>query len=174
MKPEARGPRVGARDRLQPALLDRLVDDRPDQHSEAPGAGSIDHAQLRAAVLRDLRWLLNTINAQGSIALEHVPHARASTVNFGIAPLAGLRMSEIDWTDIEDAIRQAIIDFEPRILPASVEVLCATHADHLAHYNVLSLDIRGLLWCVPHAQAFLFRTDIDLESGHMDLRDIGA
>jgi type VI secretion system protein ImpF len=30
------------------------------------------------------------------------------------------------------------------------------------------------LWCVPYPQEFLFRTDIDLETGHMDLADMGG
>ncbi len=64
-----------------------------------------------------------------------------------------------------DRLRNAISAFE-RILDSSVEVRCVTNTGTLEH-RVLSLEIRGMLWCVPHRQ-FLFRTDIDLESGHMD------
>ena len=159
------------RDRLQPALLDRLIDNAPAQRSEAADAGMLSREQLRAAVLRDLQWLLNTVNLESTHDLEGMQHARASSVNFGVRALAGQRMSDIDWADVENTIREAIIRFEPRILPGSVEVVCVALADALEHYNVLSLEIRGMLWCVPFSQAFLFRTDIDLESGHIDLRD---
>ena len=148
------------------------MDHAPTQRQEAPDAAMMSRDRLRTAVLRDLRWLLNTINLESTHPLAHFAHARASTINFGVRPMAGKRMSDIDWTDVEDALREAIIHFEPRILASSIVVTCAAQADTLEHYNVLSLEIRGLLWCVPFTQAFLFRTDIDLESGHMDLHDV--
>ncbi|WP_459615761.1 type VI secretion system baseplate subunit TssE [Bordetella sp. 2513F-2] len=163
-----------ARDRLQPSLLDRLMDDEPARRSEAPEASLLTHAQLRAAVLRDLRWLLNTVNLESTQDLSAHPSAAMSTVNFGVRAMAGRRMSEIDWVDVEESIRRAIAAFEPRILDSSVEVRCITEPTALEHHNVLSMEIRGMLWCVPHPLEFLFRTDIDLESGHMDLRDLGS
>jgi type VI secretion system protein ImpF len=163
-----------ARDRLQPALLDRLMDDNPAQCREARESAMITHTELRAAVLRDLRWLLNTVNLESTEEVGHLRHVPGSTVNFGVRALAGKRMSEIDWIDVEDNIRQAIVHFEPRILPSSIGVRCVTDTGTLEHHNILSLEIRGMLWCVPHPMEFLFRTDIDLESGHMDLRDLGG
>ncbi|OZI37315.1 hypothetical protein CAL29_02520 [Bordetella genomosp. 10] len=162
------------RDRLQPALLDRLMDDAPAQRAETHDAGMITHAELRSAVLRDLRWLLNTVNLESTEDLAAFGQVPASTLNFGVRALAGKRMSDIDWIDVEDSLRHAITAFEPRILPASVEVRCVTNTATLEHHNVLSLDIKGMLWCVPYPMEFLFRTDIDLESGHMDLRDLGG
>ncbi|MEQ4515665.1 MAG: type VI secretion system baseplate subunit TssE, partial [Pantoea agglomerans] len=32
---------------------------------------------------------------------------------------------------------------------------------------------KGRLWCVPYPLAFLFRTQVDLESGHFELQDAG-
>lgn len=165
---------LSLRDRLQPALLDRLMDDAPAQRREPHDAGMITHAELRAAVLRDLRWLLNTVNLESTDDLAAYGHVPASTLNFGVRALAGKRMSDIDWIDVEDSLRHAITAFEPRILPSSVQVRCVTNTSTLEHHNVLSLEIKGMLWCVPHPMEFLFRTDIDLESGHMDLRDLGG
>jgi type VI secretion system protein ImpF len=162
------------RDRLQPALLDRLMDDEPSQRRETRSAGMITHAELRGAVLRDLRWLLNTVNLESTDDLGPYDQVPASTVNFGVRALAGKRMSDIDWVDVEDSLRHAITAFEPRILASSVEVRCVTNTNTLEHHNVLTLEIKGMLWCVPHPMEFLFRTDIDLESGHMDLRDLGG
>jgi len=168
-RPQAQG---AVRDRLQPALLDRLVDRAPHQGRELDGA-VMSRAQLREAVLRDLRWLFNTTNAQSEHDMQAYPQVRRSTLNFGLRPLSGKHMSEIDWVDLEDSIRRAILDFEPRILADSVEVRCVSVAQVLEHYNILSLEIAGVLQCVPQPQEFLFRTDIDLENGHMDLHDLG-
>lgn len=44
-------------DRLQPALLDRLRDDHPEQRVEPAEARVMSRQRLREAVLRDLEWL---------------------------------------------------------------------------------------------------------------------
>lgn len=178
MRPWRAGTRQAARgrvaDRLQPALLDRLTDDAPARRREPREGAMITHTELRAAVLRDLRWLLNTVNLETTDDISPYAWVRGSTLNFGVRALAGKRMSEIDWIDVEDSIRDAIVHFEPRILPSSIEVRCVTDTNTLEHHNVLSLSIRGMLWCVPHPLEFLFRSDIDLESGHIDLLDLGG
>ncbi|AOB30025.1 hypothetical protein AKI39_03975 [Bordetella sp. H567] len=165
---------LAARDRLQPSLLDRLLDDEPGRREEPRESSMLTHAQLREVVLRDLRWLLNTVNLETTDDLDAHRPVAASVLNYGVRAMAGKRMSDIDWIDVEDSIRRAIASFEPRILDSSVEVRCVTDTGTLEHHNVLSLEIKGMLWCVPHPLEFLFRTDIDLESGHMDLRDLGG
>src|SRR5690606_36515367 len=94
----------GMRDRLQPALLDRLTDEAPQRRSDAPAQGLMTHAQLRRAVLRDLRCLLNTVNLESTQDLACLGHIQASTLNFGVRAMAGKRVSEIDWSDLESAI----------------------------------------------------------------------
>lgn len=159
------------KERLQPALLDRLTDAAPEQRRESATLQVMSYAELRKAVLRDLRWLLNTANMESSHALEGFRHVASSTLNFGVRALAGKCMSEIDWSDMEMSLRQAIVTFEPRILPDRLEVRCVHDEAAMMNNNVLSFDIRGLLWCVPYPQEFLFRTDIDLESGTTDIRE---
>jgi type VI secretion system protein ImpF len=48
---------LNSRDRLQPSLLDRLIDESPQQGKDAVDARVLTRQQLRAAVLRDLSWL---------------------------------------------------------------------------------------------------------------------
>lgn len=167
--PSERAIRKGEKDRLQPALLDRLTDNEPDKRQESQGHGMMDYESLRKAVLRDLRWVLNTTSLEADHDLQAWPQVRNSTLNFGVGALAGKRMSEVDWEDVEASVTQAIVNFEPRILADSLEVSSITEMDMLMHHNVLSLLIRGKLWCNPYPREFLFRTDIDLESGHIDL-----
>src|SRR3954447_25204241 len=47
-------------ERLQPALLDRLTDQRPHEKVEARRERVISEQQLREAVRRDLTWLFST------------------------------------------------------------------------------------------------------------------
>ena len=110
----SRQEKVGARDKMQPSLLDRLTDNDPEKKRESANSNLITHAALRRNVLRDLQWLFNTINHDASGDLSALPHVNRSVVNFGVAPLAGKRMSDIEWHDIQRKLTEAIINFEPR------------------------------------------------------------
>ena len=48
--------KVGARDKMQPSLLDRLTDNDPEKKRESATSNLITHAALRRNVLRDLQW----------------------------------------------------------------------------------------------------------------------
>lgn len=164
---------LNIRDKMQPSLLDRLTDNAPDNPREAANSTLISHSALRRNVLRDLQWLFNTINNEAQQDLSPFPHVQRSTLNFGVSPLAGQRMSDIEWQDIQRKLSAAILNFEPRILPAGLQVRCVSDTSALDLHNVLSIEIKGRLWCVPYPLEFLFRTDVDLENGHFALRDIG-
>lgn len=163
-----------ARDRLQPVLLDRLTDRQPGKRQERAGAFLMSGKMLREAVLRDLQWLLNTTNFGLDHAIDALPRARRSVVNYGVRGWAGARMSEVEFIDVEAAIRTAIINFEPRIMKDSIDVRCVTDATHLEHHNLLALEIRGTLWSVPYPVEFIVRSELDLESGHVTLLPVGG
>lgn len=164
-----------ARDRLQPALLDRLTDSAPHQRAEAPDAQAIDGERLRAAVLRDLAWLLNTANAEdGHVDWSAFEAARASVVNYGMRPLAGRQMAGLERTEIEASIRDAILRFEPRILADSVEVRnlsepATRRGADAQRQNVLAFEIKGMLWRSPYPVELVLRSDVDLETGAVSL-----
>lgn len=163
---------VRARDRLRPSLLDRLTDEAPHQRG-VTAVAPITHSQLRRQVLRDLQWLFNTVNHDASAHWQGREHVRRSVVNYGIAPLAGRRMSEIEWSDIQARLTDAILCFEPRILPQGLQVRCIADPGALDQHNILSIEIKGQLWCEPYPLEFLFRTELDLENGHIALQEAG-
>lgn len=163
-----------ARDRLQPSLLDRLTDTAPHQHTEPPDAQWISGERLRSAVLRDLAWLLNSGNAEDRIDAAAFAHARSSVLNYGMRPLAGLRMSGLARADVEASIRDAIARFEPRIAADSLEVRCVgddggNAGDARRQHNLLAFEIRGRLWSVPHPVDMVLRSELDLETGAVSL-----
>jgi len=164
---------VGARDKMQASLLDRLTDHHPEKKKEAPNSTLISHSTLRRHVLRDLQWLFNTVNHENPYLDEKLDYVRRSVLNFGVTPLAGQRMSDIEWQDVQSKLTEAILSFEPRILPEGLHVKCVSDMRALDLHNILSIEIRGRLWCVPYPLEFLFRTDIDLENGHFELKDAG-
>ena len=158
------------RDRLQPALLDRLIDETPEEQIEAPAARVLSKQQLRNAVLRDLAWLLNSVQPPG-VEPEHVPYAAASVLNYGLPPLAGAQTSTLDVATLEQNVRKAILLFEPRILPDSLRVHAVEEASVLNTHNQIALEITGFLWSQPVPLEVLIRTELDLETGQVNVRD---
>jgi type VI secretion system protein ImpF len=154
------------RQRLQPALLDRLTDDAPDERQEPLEARVIGKAQLRQAVLRDLTWLMNAVQP-GSIDPARFALPASSTLNFGLPALSGSQASMLHVGALEAAIRRAIILFEPRILADSLTVRAVESDSVLDTHNVIQIEIRGLLWAQPVPLELLIRTQLDLESGQV-------
>ncbi len=158
-------------DRLQPALLDRLIDDRPGQPRRTREARVMTKAELRQAVLRDLTWLFNVTCLGSDVDLDGAPLARRSVINYGLPPLAGQTASTLDVFDLERTIRQAILDFEPRILAATLEVRAVTELGGMNHHNVVGIEIRGQLWAQPVPLEMLLRTEVDLETGKVEVSE---
>jgi type VI secretion system protein ImpF len=161
-------------ERLQPALLDRLTDDEPDKKQEPRDQRVMSKARLRQAVLRDLAWLFNTVRLESGTTMARVPYVRQSVVNFGLPALSGQTAATMANTEIERAIRQAILDFEPRILPASLDVRAIIEISEFERHNIIGVEIHGQLWAQPVPLELLIRTEIDLETGRVQLSDLGT
>ena len=159
-------------DRLQPALLDRLTDDEPGKTPEGLEHRLITKSRLRQAVLRDLAWLFNATRLEAGVDLTKAPLARRSVINFGLPAFSGKPASSLDVAALERAIRQAILDFEPRILPGSLHVRAVVAAERLDHHNVIGVEIQGHLWAQPVPLELLVRTEIDLETGKVEIADL--
>ncbi|MDV9031541.1 MULTISPECIES: type VI secretion system baseplate subunit TssE [unclassified Pseudomonas] len=156
---------IAARDRLQPSLLDRLTDDDPGNPQEAPDKRVLSLQQLKASVLRDLAWLLNTTSLLDSDDTLNTP-AGTSVINYGLPALAGNCATNIDLLALERIIHQAIATYEPRILAHTLRVRALTAPAEM-NANALSFEIEGDLWAQPAALPLLLQTDLDLESGQV-------
>jgi type VI secretion system protein ImpF len=165
---------LGPQERLQPALLDRLTDEEPERLLEPREQRVMSRSRMRAAVLRDLAWLFNAIRLETGGSLSKVPYARRSVINYGLPALSGLTASTIEVVDLERAIRQAILDFEPRILPATLQVKAIVETSALDHHNVIGIQVQGHLWAQPVPLELLLRTEIDLETGRVEIADLAA
>ena len=81
------------RDRLQPALLDRLTDDQPERQHDADDKRVLNKNQLRQAVLRDLSWLFNAVIVP-SIGVNTEVFRNASSACFNVADACSIECSE--------------------------------------------------------------------------------
>jgi type VI secretion system protein ImpF len=159
-------------DRLQPALLDRLTDDEPDKKVEPREARVLSKRKLRESVLRDLAWLFNATRLEAVDSLAKAPFVRKSVLNFGLPALSGNTASSLDVTDLQRAVRDAILTYEPRILADTLEVRTLMDAGDLDHHNVIGVEIHAMLWAQPVPLEFLVRTDFDLETGKVQITDL--
>jgi len=157
-------------DKLQPALLDRLFDEEPGSKVESRDRRVISMRKLRDCVLRDLSWLLNSGPLGQVEDLSEFPHVQQSVLNFGVRDLAGKTLSSTDMPDLERRIRQAIWDFEPRILRRTVKVR-ALGADDPTHRNSLAFEIEGELWGQPLPVRLYLKSQLDLEDGTIQVTD---
>ncbi|WP_027159860.1 type VI secretion system baseplate subunit TssE [Methylobacter luteus] len=161
------------KERLQPSLLDRLTDDAPDKIQESRDQRVLSLSRLRQGVLRDMGWLLNTGSLDTIENFDGYPLVAGSVINYGIPDLAGTTLSGADVQEIERRVRQAIWDFEPRILRDSVKVTVMASDDQMNH-NAMTFDIEGDLWAQPLPLRLYLRTELDLETGNMEIIDRGG
>jgi len=158
-------------DRLQPALLDRLCDDEPEKRHETLEHSVVSKGRLKRTVLRDLVWLMNTTCHHTDGQLNNYPEIRRSVINYGIPVLSGKNFSGVDWRELERSIHEAILVFEPRILPDTLRVKALLPTDLMGHHNLLQFELRGELWSMPFPIELLIRSELDLETGLMTLTD---
>jgi len=170
----ARMPDAAPQERLQPSLLDRLIDDAPDAQRESDAQRTLTRQALRLAVLRDLGWLFNATGLGLPMDDRRYPHAARSVLNYGLPMLSGQFTSSVQRASMEQALKNAIVLFEPRILPRTLEVELIMEGSALDSHNRIGLQIRGMLWAQPVPLEFLMRSRIDLEEGRIEVVGAGG
>jgi type VI secretion system protein ImpF len=159
---------LAPRERLQPSLLDRLTDDEPGQAVEARERRVMSMRSLREGVLRDLAWLLNTTNLTSVSEQFRLPHVASSVLNYGMPDMSGASLAGMNTTDLERAIRQAIWDFEPRLIRSSVSVKALPTSDSITK---ITFEIEADMWAQPYPERLFIKTELDLDQAHISLAE---
>lgn len=161
-----------ALEKLQPALLDRLCDNGPTQRAESRDSRVMTRQQMRQAVLRDLAWLFNATQSLKPAEVAGLDEVRGSVINYGLPSLSGTTVTSVDTGSLEQQIRRAILDFEPRIMAETLRVQTVAVDSLLDQHNTLSLQITGNMWAQPVPFELMLRTEVDLETGQVQLQDL--
>jgi type VI secretion system protein ImpF len=166
-------PETRPSERLQPALLDRLIDDEPESRVESRDRRVMSMRQLRAAVLRDLTWLLNASRKPLSDPIHDLPLASASVLNFGMPDLTGMTASGVTPEQMEAMVLETLTRFEPRIVPGTLAARVVMEDANAPGRGpaVVALEIRGELCPLPMPEALFLKTEVDLETGHCTVRE---
>jgi type VI secretion system protein ImpF len=152
------------------SLLDRLIDEAPDQVQDPPLSAAEAMEVLRSSAQRDLQALLNTRRRWRSWAPELTELAR-SVIGYGIPDFStgaladGARRARL-CNEIEETIRR----FEPRF--ASVKVTEIRRQDALDMR--LRLRIEALLHAEPAPEPIAFEGTINAATAEVTLRERSA
>ena len=159
---------LAPRERLQPSLLDRLTDEEPGQEVESRERRVMSMRSLREGVLRDLAWLLNTTNLLSVTSGLRLPHVASSVLNYGMPDMSGASLAGMNMGDLERAIRQAIWDFEPRLIRSSVQVKAMPTSSSITRIN---FEIEADMWAQPYPERLYIKTELDLDQAHISLSE---
>jgi type VI secretion system protein ImpF len=175
--------------RINPTLFDKLVadldvdglrdDPKIDPGPAASGATTarlypilklerFNEAALRATVLRELNWILNTTNLGSITDLKPYPEVATSVLNYGVPDMAGKLLQRRAIQTRAREIKEAIRRFEPRIAPQRLDVTAtATDAKPNAVTFVIRADVTSAVMALPVE----FKTDVEIDTGAATLRE---
>ena len=124
---------------------------------------------LRDHLQADLQALLNTTRLESSVPLDDAPNVARSVVNYGFRDLSGLSATEVGAPDVVASIRQSLLDHEPRIIPASLDI--RIEADEEGPTQRLRFHVSAELMGDPVDIGLDFDAEIDLGAGKLRLSD---
>ena len=151
-------------EKLQPCLFDRLIDEDPQKNLEGRTARVISLSDYRAAVLRDMSWLLNSNCHMESEGLSDFPWVEASVFNFGTPSFSGMGIAGMNVEEMEASVARSIRNFEPRIVEDTLVVRAVKEKDATSPSTVV-FEIRGELWARPFPEKLFIKTKLDMETG---------
>lgn len=142
---------------VRASVLDRLLDDEAGAgQAGTPWSRSV--ARLKASLLRDLEWLLNTRRTVAS-APEWCPQVRRSVYHFGLSDLTSLSAgSEGARRRLQREVEEAVALFEPRL--ERVRVTAAEGREREVRFVV-----EGVLRMEPEPERVVFDTVLETASG---------
>jgi type VI secretion system protein ImpF len=144
------------------SVLDRLIDREPTSQSEAPLTRSQSVRLLKAAVQRDLEWLLNTrrIFEEPDESMKEI---NRSAYVYGLPDFSQYTMaSAADQAKLLRQILATVKMFEPRL--ANVRLVPVENAEN--GIQQLRLRIEAMLLMDPSPEPVSFDTVIGLKTGN--------
>jgi type VI secretion system protein ImpF len=148
------------------SVLDRLIDAEPKSAVEGPMTRAESLRRLKAAVRRDLEWLLNAREPvqpppEGAGQLEK------SVYCFGLPDLCSMNLASVkNRSDLARLMEALISVFEPRLLGTRVSLAPADPGP----LPQLRFVIEGMLAIDPMPEHVSFDTLLDVSGGEYHVR----
>ena len=143
--------------KLVVSILDRLVDLDPKQLSGESADPPATLSAVRAAVKRDLEWLLNSKRPPGKLP-EDLRQIQVSTLTYGLPDFTASGLNDQAHQDrLRRTIEQAIAQFEPRLSQVRVSLVREPGID-----RNLRFQIDAMLKADPAPVAVTFDSTLEL------------
>ncbi len=164
--PTSPAPRRGQQRQPQMPILDRLIDEAPEQETDVPLTTVAALERLRQSVRRDLEMLLNGKRRSRTYP-SHLRELARSAISFGIPDCTAGQFHdkgqrEVLRAEIEDTLRR----FEPRLVSVRVNLLESTNPVEAT----LRLQIDALLHAEPAPEPVMFETVVDISTADVTVR----
>lgn len=141
---------------VQASILDRLLDDEPDNTQESARYRAVDFRQIMASVRRDLENLLNTRRFILTPPASFVEVGNSLLV-YGLPDFSSRNPTQISVMDqLRLEIAKTIARFEPRLKNVNVMV------DSPGNQRDLRFRISAVLVVDPISEPVVFDTSFDL------------
>jgi type VI secretion system protein ImpF len=150
---------VEHKEHIQASILDRLLDDDPDNSQESVRYLAVDFRQIMASVRRDLENLLNTRRfiLTPTASLHEVNN---SLLVYGLPDFSSHNPTQVSVMDqLRLEITKTISRFEPRLKNVNVMV------DSSGSNRDLRFRISAVLVVDPISESVVFDTNFDLNRG---------
>lgn len=147
---------IETKQQLLPSILDRLMDDDPDNQEAPLRSEGMNIAELRRNVARDIEALLNA-RIQWHTWPEQYEELSVSCLSYGLPDFSSMPVSSHDGRNLLcEIVQKAIMKFEPRFI--EVEVFTD---EELPLNRVLNLRINALLHADPEPEFISFNSEVE-------------
>jgi len=151
--------------RVQMPLLDRLLDDAPQESRDPPLVPGQAHVALEDAVSRDLEALLNARRPWRSLPAGYAA-LRRSPLGYGLSDFAAGAFNAVERREqLRAEVKASIETFERRLVQVQVVLLDSGRPEAM-----LRLHIRAQLDGEPAPEPIGFDTLLHVASADMEVR----
>jgi type VI secretion system protein ImpF len=148
------------------SLVDRLIDRDPKTPADPAITRAQSVRQLKAALRRDLEWLLNSRRIPDA-APESMAELSQSLYNFGLPDFSSMSLnSPKDRSQLLAELENTVALFEPRLKDIKVSLVESPGVNT----RMLHFQIEGMLMMDPAPEQISFDTVLQLTSGEYQIR----
>jgi type VI secretion system protein ImpF len=148
------------------SLVDRLIDRDPKTPADPTITRAQSVRQLKAALRRDLEWLLNSRRIPDA-APESMAELSQSLYNFGLPDFSSMSLnSPKDRNQLLAELENTVALFEPRLKDIKVSLVETPGVNT----RMLHFQIEGMLMMDPAPEQISFDTVLQLTSGEYQIR----
>lgn len=161
--------RLDKKKNLRPSILDRLIDNDPNNRVETDPDQHQKLKELRQSVRRDLENLLNT-RMRIVEPDDKYTNLKHSLLNYGLPDLATINISNIDKRrEFVQQLERLLLDFEPRFKTVSVSY--QENPDKIE--RTLRFRIDATLYADPSPEVVIFDSILEPVSRTVNVEEAG-